>query len=141
VGPEGLLIALYASMVPEGAVEVEPLHAFKDLPHSMPYHGAFAANAEQILIPWVSQIKRRQDEILARFSGQVNVTMVTGDFSFTVCPLPRLPLYYIFYLADEELPAAVTCLFPASATRCLPVAGLADVAEYTGRRMVAMVAG
>jgi hypothetical protein len=138
-GPEGLLIALYASRVPEGAVQVEPLHAFKDLPHSMPYHGAFAANAEQILIPWVSQIQQQQEKILARFSGEINVTMVSGDFSFTVWPLPRVPLYYIFYLADEEFSAAVTCLFAASASRCLPVDVLADVAEYTGRRMVEMV--
>ena len=63
----------------------------------------------------------------------------SGDFSLTLYPLPRIPLHYIFYLPDEEFPAAVTCLFSADATSHLSVDGLADVAEYTGRKIVSFI--
>jgi hypothetical protein len=53
--------------------------------------------------------------------------------------LPRIPLYYIFYLPDEEFPASVTCLFPTHAAHFMPVDGLADVAEFTARKVVQLV--
>ena len=63
----------------------------------------------------------------------------SGDFSFTLYPLSRIALYYVFYLPDEEFPAAVTCLFPANAIKFLPVAGLADVVEYTAKKIIELV--
>ncbi|MHB8069168.1 MAG: DUF3786 domain-containing protein [Desulfobaccales bacterium] len=139
-GPEGLLIALYASAVPDKPVQLDPLKSFKELPNSMPYQGAFAANAEQILAPRVTAISRQQERLAAAFSGLVNAAPPSGDFSFTLYPLPRIPLYYIFHLPDEEFPAAVTCLFAANAPDFMPLDGLADVAEYTGKRIISLVA-
>jgi hypothetical protein len=140
-GPEGLLIALYASQVPDQAVQLDSLKSFKELPHSMPYQAAFAAHAEQTLVPWVSAIHRQQEKLVKVFSGRANLEPVSGDFSFTLYPLPRVPLYYIFHLPDEEFPASVTCLFAANAPVFLPLDGLADVAEYTGKRIITLVAG
>ena len=140
-GPEGVLIAMYAKSVPDLPVQMTPLKSFKDLPDSMPYHGAFAINAEGILIPQVERLNLHQEAIAARFSGRIKANPISGDFSFTLYPLPRVPLYYIFNLPDEEFPASATCLFAANATDFLPVAGLADVAEYTGKKMIAIVAG
>lgn len=139
-GPGGILIAMYASHVPNEELQLLPLKAFKQLPKSMAYHAAFAANAQQILLPYVPAIKYHQQELVARFSGHINQDAPSGDFSFTLYPLPRVALYYIFYLPDEEFPATVTCLFSANATRYLPVAGLADVAEYTARKIIKLVA-
>jgi hypothetical protein len=138
-GPEGILIAMYASYVPNEKLQMLPLKSFKELPESMPYQGAFFANAEQILLPHVPAIQNHQHHLAARFSGHVNADAPSGDFSFTIYPLPRIALYYIFYLPDEEFPAAVNCLFPANVTDFLPVAGLADVAEYTARKMIGLV--
>jgi hypothetical protein len=139
IGPEGILIAMYASYVPNEKLQLLPLKSFKELPESMPYQGAFSANAEQILLPHVPAIRNHQQGLAARFSGYVNTDAPSGDFSFTLYPLPRIPLYYIFYLPDEEFPAAVSCLFPANATDFLPVAGLADVAEYTAKKIIEIV--
>jgi len=33
------------------------------------------------------------------------------DFSFIVYPLPKIALCYIFYEADDDFPASVTCLY------------------------------
>lgn len=136
---EGLLTAMYASHVSTKPVDLHPLKSFKELPNSMPYQGAFAANSERVLEPHVEAIQRRQGEIIGKFSGMVNTDAISGDFSFTLYPLPRIPLYYIFHLPDDEFPAGVSCLFAANADAFMPLDGLADVAEYTARRIIALL--
>ncbi len=140
-GPEGLLIALYASSVPDLPVQLDSLRSFKELPNSMPYQNAFAANAEHILVPHVTRIHQHQERLASVFSGRINVEPPSGDFSFTLFPLPRVPLYYIFHLPDEEFSASVTCLFAANAPDFMPLDGLADVAEYAGKKLLALLAG
>ena len=140
-GAEGILISLYARDVLDEPPELHPLQSFKELPDSGPYQAAFVARSEHVLVSHVLEIQRQQEEIAQHFSGSINHDAVSGDFSFTLHPLPRIPLYYIFYLPDEEFPAAVTCLFAADATRHLTVDGLADVAEYTGKRIISFVTG
>lgn len=138
-GPEGLLIAMYASGVPALPCQLEPLKSFKELPNSRPYQAAFAANAELVLVPQVIKIRAHRDRIVSKFSGQINRQPVSGDFSFTLWPLPRIPLYYLFNLPDDEFPASVTCLFAANTQLFLPIAGLADVAEYTGKKLIKLL--
>ena len=138
-GPEGILISLYARKVRDEPAITHPLQSFKELPNSGPYQAAFVARSEHVLVPHALSIQRQKQVIAQYFSGKVNTDAPSGDFSFTLYPLPRIPLYYIFYLPDEEFPAAVTCLFAADATSHLSVDGLADVAEYTGKRIISLV--
>jgi hypothetical protein len=140
-GPKGLLVSLYATHVNHEPIQLEPFEAFKDLPGSMPYHGAFSANSEQVLIPHVAQIKKEHDVILGVFSGEKGPEGVAGDFSFVLYPLPKIALCYIFYLPDEEFPASVTCLFSQNALSFMPLDGLADVAEYTSRAIIKLIKG
>jgi len=42
-------------------------------------------------------------------------------------------------LPDEEFAASVTCLFANNASFFMPVAGLADVAEYTSKKIISMI--
>jgi len=140
-GPKGLLISLYATRVNEKPLKLEPLTAFKDLPDSMPYHGAFSANSERILAPYVSRIRERQEIILRAFSGKEGPEEVAGDFSFVLYPLPKIALCYIFYLPDEEFPASATCLFSHNAFSFMPLDGLADVAEYTSKTIIQLLKG
>ncbi|MEJ2723936.1 MAG: DUF3786 domain-containing protein [Deltaproteobacteria bacterium] len=113
-GPRGILVSLYASHVNPEPLKLEPLKAFKDLPGSMPYQGAFRARSEQVLVPWVGFIQESLDAILGHFQGEVN-------------------------LADEDFPASVTCLFSANAVSFMPLDGLADVAEYSSEKILAIV--
>ena len=135
-GPEGILIALYALHVQKEEPQLHPLKSFKQFPGGMGYQGAFVTNAEKILHPYVPEIQQHQQELIDRFSGHFNPDARRCDFSFTLYPLPRVALYYIFNLPDEEFPASVTCLFPSNAMSFLPVAGLADVAEYTAKKII-----
>lgn len=135
-GPVGLLVALYASHVPNLALQFHPLKSFKELPNSMPYHSAFAANAERILEPYVTKMNLCKEKIISQFSGYVNEDAMSGDFSFTLFPLPKVPLYYIFHLPDDEFSASVTCLFANNAGFFMPTDGLADIAEYTAKKII-----
>ncbi len=138
-GPEGILIALYANHVTHEEMELRPLKSFKQLPKGMPYQGAFVGNAEKILVPYVQPIRQHQEELALRFSGHLNFDAPFGDFSFTLYPLPKIGLYYIFYLPDEEFSGNVSCLFSANASHFLPTDGLADVAEYTAKKIIHLI--
>ncbi len=140
-GPKGLLVSLYAAHINQEPIQLEPFQAFKDLPGSMPYHSAFSANSEQILVPHVTQIREGQNVILGLFSGEVGPEGLAGDFSFVLYPLPKIALCYIFYLPDEEFPASVTCLFSHNAVSFMPLDGLADVAEYTSKTIIQLLKG
>ncbi|MBC2717373.1 MAG: DUF3786 domain-containing protein [Desulfobacteraceae bacterium] len=61
------------------------------------------------------------------------------NFSFTVYPLPKIALCYIFYEADHEFPASVTCLYSNNARFFLPVDGLADGGEYTSKKILRVI--
>lgn len=138
-GPEGILIALYALHVQKEEPQLRSLKSFKQFPGGMGYQATFVKNAEKILHPYIPAIQQHQQKLIDRFSGHFNLDVRTCDFSFTLYPLPRVALYYIFDLPDEEFPASVTCLFPSNATNFLPVAGLADVAEYTAKKIIELV--
>jgi hypothetical protein len=102
----------------------------------MPYQGAFSANSERVLIPHVQRIKEKAGTIKGAFGGADGVM---GDLSLILHPLPKIALSYIFYLADEEFPAAATILFSANALSFMPLDGLADVAEYTSKEIIHLV--
>jgi hypothetical protein len=41
--------------------------------------------------------------------------------------------------ADDEFPASVTCLFSSNANQFMPAIGLADVGEYTSKKMLSLM--
>lgn len=132
----GILISLYAlNACPDMCIPA-PLKAFKEFPDSMPYAGAFATHTELLLVPHVAKIKEAVPGIMAAMNGEVSPPGTGGDFSFVVYPLPKIALCYIFYEADEDFPASVTCLYSNNAHRFLPIDGLADVGEYSSKKIL-----
>lgn len=138
-GPKGLLISLYALEANPEPLQLTPFKSFKDFPGSMPYHGAFTANTERPLIPHVSKMGRMIRLILEVFAGEENPASGAGDFSLLLYPLPKIALCYVFYLEDEEFPPAASCLFSANALSFMPLDGLADVGEYTTRKIISLI--
>ncbi len=141
VGPKGLLISLYALHAIPDPIQLQPFKAFKEMPNSMPYHAAFSANSEKVLVPHVPGIREKAEIIMELFGAEKNPPESSGDFSFVLYPLPKIALYYIFYLPDEEFPSSATCLFSANALSFMPLDGLADVAEYTSGRIIEITNG
>ncbi len=138
-GVLGILISLYLLHAKPEACVLEPLQGFKDLPNSMPYVGAFATHTERILIAQVEKIQKERATLARVLQGQDAPDGVGGDFSLVVRPLPKIALCYIFYRADEEFPATVTCLFSSNALSFMPIDALADVGEYTSRKILELI--
>lgn len=132
-GVLGILLSLYALHVNVTPLVIEPLKAFKDFPNSMPYAGAFITHTQSILVPYVERIKNHRQSILSNLQGIDAAPIAGGDFSFLLRPFPKIALCYIFYDADDEFPASVTCLYSNNAATFLPIDGLADVGEYTSK--------
>jgi len=138
-GPLGILVSLYALRAGKEEMVLEPFKAFKDLPGSAPYVGAFAARTQQVLVPRVEDIRKARESLLSHLDGIPSPASVPGDFSLVLRPLPKIALCYIFYLADADFPASATCLFSHNADAFAPLDVLADTAEYTSKAMLEMV--
>jgi hypothetical protein len=134
-----ILISLYALNARPDNCELLPFKSFKEFPDSMPYVGAFTTHTEQLLVPHVEKIKAGLDIIKEVLNGEAAPADTAGDFSMVVYPLPKIAVCYIFYEPDEDFPASVTCLYSNNARMFLPVDGLADVGEYTSRKILKIV--
>ncbi|MBL0712735.1 MAG: DUF3786 domain-containing protein [Desulfosarcina sp.] len=138
-GPRGVIISLLARHARPTACIEEPWRAFRELPDSMPYVGAFRSHTELPLIPHVEDIRTRSSAIVAGLGGSIPERPVSGDFNLVLQPLPKIRLCYLFYRPDDEFPAQAICLFSANAQHFLPTDALADVGEYTSRAMMDML--
>jgi hypothetical protein len=135
---EALLVSLYARHNNSAPMQREPFVAFKELPDSAPYAGAFARHAQLSLAPFVPLMDQRRDDLCALMDGALAKNPPAGDLAFTLHPLPKIALHYICYHADEDFPAAVTCLYSHNASIFMPTDALADVGEYTAKAIIAM---
>jgi len=136
-----ILISLYALNAKPDPPVLQPFKSYKDFPDSMPYVAAFTSHAEQLLVPHVNAIDASISRIKEVLNGAEAPAEMSGDFSFLVYPLPKIALCYIFYEADEDFPASCTCLFSNNAGLFLPVDALADVGEYTSRKIMEIIGG
>ncbi len=135
-GPKGVIISLYALQAALDSCELTPFKAFREMPDSMPYVGAFAAHAERVLIDQIDGIESHADRIAQQLKGSKGSDNDAGDFSLIVYPLPKIALNYIFYRADDDFPVSVTCLFSNNAATFLPTDALADTGEYTSKKIL-----
>ena len=135
-GAMGILISLsILNITPEPSI-LQPLKAFKDFEGSMPYIGAFSSHTEKILIPYVAKVEESQNHIIECMQGKDASEIAGGDFSFFLRPLPKITLCYIFYHADEDFSASAVCLFSKNADKFLSLDALADVGEYTSKKII-----
>lgn len=140
-GPMGIILSLYALHAEPGRPADGSVTAFREFRDSAPYVGAFKTHTENILIPFVESIETARQEIMETLNGVPDPPDlgVSCDFSFTVTPLPKIRLTYLFYLPDEGFPASATCLYSENAGDFLPIDALADVGEYTSRRILEII--
>ena len=135
-GVAELLISIYALNSRPDPARMTPYKAFRELPNSMPYIAAFASHTEAILVPHVGKIEKQRSDLASRLDGRVESGPECGDFSLILRPLPKIALKYVFYRADHESPASVSCLFSNNAAAFLPTDALADAGELTSRKMI-----
>ena len=139
IGPVGILLTLYALHAIVEPIRVEPFKAFKEIPNSIPYAGAFSNHTEKVLVPKADRIIEHRQLIIDRLDGREAPAATGGDDALVVHPLPKIALLYIFYAADEDFPASATCLYSNNANAFMPVDGLADVGEYTSKAILDLI--
>ena len=135
-GPKGVILSLYALQTTPASCQLTPFKAFREIPSSMPYVGAFASHTERVLFDHVEGIEKHAGQIAQQLNGAQGSDNDAGDFSLILYPLPKIALNYIFYRADDDFPASVTCLFSNNAPTFLPTDALADTGEYTSRKIL-----
>jgi len=135
-GGVGILITLYALHAGEDPCMPTPFKAFREFPNSQPYVGAFASHTEQVLLGRIDGIEQHAGRIARQLRGSRGSDNDAGDFSLILYPLPKIALTYVFYRADEDFPASVTCLFSNNAAAFLPTDALADTGEYTSKKIL-----
>jgi hypothetical protein len=137
----GVIISLYALHASPLPANLYPLKAFKEFANTMPYAGAFVTHTEMPLVPHVDAIYKKRNAITERFQGEDAGFPNSGDFALLLQPLPKVYLGYIFYFADDDFPAAVTCLLSNNANQFLPPDAMADTAEYTTKKIIEITTG
>ena len=135
-GPKGVVVSLYALQAAPVSCQLTPFKAFREMPDSMPYVGAFASRTEQVLFEQIDGIEQHADRIAQQLNGSQGADNDAGDFSLILYPLPKIALNYIFYRADDDFGASVTCLFSNNAATFLPTDALADTGEYTSKKIL-----
>jgi hypothetical protein len=138
-GVIGILISLYALHAKPDPCIPTPFKAFREIPNSMPYAGAFAGHTEQILIPHIDKIEDSLEPIFETLNGETGSGSEGGDLSFVVRPFPKIKLNYIFYRADDDFSASATCLFSNNALSFLRIDALADTGEYTSKKIIELI--
>lgn len=140
-GPRGVVVSLYALHAACEPCRHDPPVSFRDLPGSAPYVGAFKNRTENVLMPFVEDISEARDRLMAGLCGEPAPEGIlnTADFSLRLHPLPKVGLTYLFYMPDEDFPPSVTCLYSKNAHCFMPTDALADVGEYTSRRILELL--
>ena len=106
---------------------------------SAPCAAAFKARTELPLVSRVDRVDGAKGRIIDILDGEAAAHSASGDFSFLVRPLPKIARGYIFYRADDEFPASAACLCSRNAMEFMPVDGLADVGEYTSKKILSLM--
>ncbi|MCK8826787.1 DUF3786 domain-containing protein [Natroniella acetigena] len=104
------------------------LIAYRELPWGNAYSAAFQREA----IDPISDNFCSHPEKLTSAAKKLNATFLTkGDLSFKVQFFPNIPLTYILWEADQELPGRANVLFDSSVITKLHTEDLAFLGEYT----------
>ncbi len=107
--------------------------SFRQLSGGEAYYPAFDKRSQQPLLGFFA----RRAELLAeagRSLGGVRAGM--GDRGFVLAALPRVPMAFLFWNGDEELPPEVRILFDASVSAYLSTEDAVVLAQQAAFRLI-----
>lgn len=109
------------------------LISYRELPNGMVFYNAFRS----IAIEPVAQKFGNDLEAFAKHSETIGGIKVNhGEIAFEFKIFPRVPVIYILWAGDEEIPASANILFDASAPEHLHTEDLAEVGEVITHYLV-----
>lgn len=110
-----LTVLVYLLSAVEAEEAGEPVSA-RDLPAGHFFRGPHALPTHRI----VERFGEDMAGFLAAGNALGGVPVDLGDAAVRLAPLPRVPLFLLFWEADEDFPAEASVLFDRSISRHLP---------------------
>jgi hypothetical protein len=133
LSPRDRLIILHYLNTADGRPLTDKLITFKELPEGVVYYPTYV---KRTIKPLLDKFADRPKSLLAAAASLGGVKANTGDFSFRLNALPRVPLTVTLWLGDEELPPAGNILFDNSITGYLPTEDITVLCEILAWKLV-----
>jgi hypothetical protein len=127
------LIILHYLNTADGSPLTDRLITFKELPEGAVY---FPTYVKRTVKPLLDKFADRPRSLLAAAASIGGVKADTGDFSFRLNALPRVPLTVTLWLGDEELPPEGNIPFDSSITGYLPTEDITVLCEILAWKLV-----
>jgi hypothetical protein len=112
--------------------------SFEQLPGGAGYLASFRG---RVVAPIMKAFGQRPERLLAAARALGGEPMALGDVAVRIPALPRVPIAYILWRGDDELPPSASVVFDASVEGYLDAEVLTALAELTSRRLVAAAEG
>lgn len=127
------IIMLHYINLASGRSLSNELIPYEDIPGCRHYKPVFE---KRVIKPLMTAFGTNRDAF--REAGEVlmGIKQDFGDASFTINPLPMVPMTFILWEADEEFPPSVRILFDTSITSYLPLEDITVVSKLASSRII-----
>lgn len=133
LSPRDKLVILHYLNTADGSPLTDRLITFKELPEGAVYYPTYV---KRTIKPLLDKFADSPKSLLAAADSLGGVKATTGDFSFRLKALPRVPLTFTLWLGDEELPSEGNILFDSSITDYLPTEDITVLCEILAWKLV-----
>jgi hypothetical protein len=133
LSPRDKLIILHYLNTADGSPFTDRLITFKELPEGTVYYPTYV---KRTIKPLLDKFADRPEALIVAAGDIGGVKAGTGDFSFRLKALPRVPLTVTLWLGDEELPPEGNILFDSSITDYLPTEDITVLCEILAWKLV-----
>ena len=133
LSPRDKLIILHYLNTADGAPLTGNPITFKELPEGAVYYPTYVKRA---IKPLLDKFSGRPEALIEAAVSIGGARADTGDFSFRLNALPRVPLSMTLWLGDEELPPEGNILFDGSITDYLPTEDITVLCEILTWKLV-----
>jgi hypothetical protein len=127
-----ILILHYLNGVADIPLE-NKLISFKEIPSGEFYYPAFARRSIEPLLKTFSTKLQAFKSIAEGLGGE---PVAIGDVGIKISVFPRVPVTFVLWFADEELPPDLQILFDASITEFLSTEDIAVLGQEVMIRMI-----
>ena len=132
------LIALHYLTGATGRPAGEDWISYRELPDGLFYANTITREVEE---PLAALYGAAPDRFAAAAAPLAGDRSTVADVSFIFHPLPRVPLLFALWAADDEFPAKVKVMYDREGARNLPLQDLRILADLLGAALKRAAAG
>jgi hypothetical protein len=131
--PRDKLVILHYLNTADGSPMTGKPVTFKELPDGIVYYPTYVKRA---IKPLLDRFADKPETLLSAAETLGGAGADTGDYSFRLDVLPRVPLTFTLWMGDEELPPEANILFDSSITHYLPTEDITVMCEILAWKLV-----